>query len=230
MFANDEAAEAVLTADAFAGQTGRTHVNTASVSPAAADRLAAVAAASGVGYLSSPVLGRSTVAAAGQLNIMVAGNPAAIDAVEPFLADLGKRTWRFGDVPRMANVVKAAANYDIIHAIQALGESITLVEAHGVDGGEFVELLTNSLFGGLVYQVYGSIIAEQRYKPPGFTMSLGLKDLGLAETVAAEADVVLPSAPKLRELFEIALRDPELRDADWGGLAEVTRRRMALRP
>ena len=230
MLANDEAADAVLTAEAFAGAGGRIHVNTASVSADAADRLAAVAASAGVGYLSSPVLGRATVAAAGQLNVMVAGDPAAIDAVEPFLSDLGKRVWRFGDTPRMANVVKAAANYDIIHAIQALGESIALVEGHGVDGTEFVELLTNSLFGGLVYEVYGGIIAEQRYKPAGFTMSLGLKDLGLAETVAAEAGVQLPSAPVLRELFEIALRDPELKDADWGGLAEVTRRGMAPRP
>jgi 3-hydroxyisobutyrate dehydrogenase-like beta-hydroxyacid dehydrogenase len=55
-------------------------------------------------------------------------------------------------------------------------------------------------------------------------MALGLKDLGLAESVAAEAGVTLPVAPVLRQLFETALADPELRDADWGALAEVTRR------
>jgi 3-hydroxyisobutyrate dehydrogenase-like beta-hydroxyacid dehydrogenase len=227
MLANDEAAEAVLTAEAFAGQPGRIHVNTASVSPDAADRLAATAEGAGVAYVSAPVPGRHTLAAEGRLNIMAAGESARIDAVQPYLADLAVRTWRFGDRPRMAHVVKASVNYNIIHAIQALCESIALVEAHGVDGHEFVELLTNSLFGGVAYTVYGQAIADGRYTPPGFSMALGFKDLGLAEAVAEEGGVVLPSAPVLRELFEIALRDPELKDADWGGLAEVTRRGMA---
>ena len=76
---------------------------------------------------------------------------------------LGARIWNFGERPRMANVVKAAVNYNIIHAIQALGESVALVEAHGVDGGEFVELLTNSLFGGVAYTVYGGDIADDAH-------------------------------------------------------------------
>jgi 3-hydroxyisobutyrate dehydrogenase-like beta-hydroxyacid dehydrogenase len=96
-----------------------------------------------------------------------------------------------------------------------------------VEGREFVELLTNSLFGGVAYTVYGQEIVDQSYRPPGFTMALGLKDLGLAESVAAEAGVTLPVAPVLRQLFETALADPELRDADWGALAEVTRRGLA---
>lgn len=227
MLANDEAAEAVLTAEAFGRDaTGRVHVNMASVSPDSADRLGAIVEGAGVAYVAAPVLGRFTLAAEGKLNILAAGDPAAIDAAQPALTDLGVRTWRFGERPRMANVVKAAVNYDLIHAIQALGESIALVEAHGVDGGEFVELLTSSLFGGVAYQVYGGMIAEGRYTPPGFTMELGLKDLGLAESAATAAGLALPTAPILRRLFEIALSDDELRECDWGALAEVTRRGM----
>ncbi|CAN5461955.1 NAD(P)-dependent oxidoreductase [soil metagenome] len=225
MLANDEAAEAVLSAETLAGAPGRVHVNMATVSADAADRLSETAAAAGVGYVAAPVIGRSTLAAEGKLNIMAAGDPATIDALEPYLSVLGVRTWRLGDRPRMANVVKAAVNYNIIHVIQALGESVTLVEAHGVDGKEFVELLTNSLFGGIAYTVYGAEIAERRYTPPGFRMELGFKDLGLAESVAAEVGVELPTAPVLHELFEAALADDELREFDWGGLAEVTRRR-----
>ena len=225
MLANDEAAESVLSAEAFAGAGGRVHVNMATLSPDAVDRLAALAGEAGVGYVAAPVVGRSTVAAAGKLNIMVAGDPALIAAVEPYLDVLSTRIWNFGDRPRMANVVKAAVNYNIIHAIQALGESVALVEGHGVDGGEFVELLTNSLFGGIAYSVYGTAIAERRHTPPGFTMSLGFKDLGLAEQIADEAGVVLPTAPVLHALFEEALATEDLKDVDWGGLAEVTLRK-----
>lgn len=226
MLANDEACDEVLRWET-ADPAGRIHVNLASVSPAAADRLTATAATAGVTYLAAPVLGRANLAAAGKLNIMAAGEPAAIDAVQPLLEVVGVRVWRLGDRPRMANVVKAAVNYNIIHAIQALGESLAMVEAHGVEGRDFVELLTNSLFGGVAYTVYGQEIVDQAYRPPGFTMALGRKDLGLAESVAAEAGVTLPVAPVLRQLFETALADPELRDADWGALAEVTRRGLA---
>jgi 3-hydroxyisobutyrate dehydrogenase-like beta-hydroxyacid dehydrogenase len=225
MLANDDAAEAVLTEAALAGPGGRVHVNMASISPEAADRLTDVHAAAGVTYVAATVLGRPTVAAAGTLNIMAAGPTDAVDALEPYLSELGVRTWRMGETPRMANVVKAAVNYNIIHAIQALGESITLVEGHGVDGTEFVELLANSLFGGVVYTGYGAAIAERRYTPPGFSMELGRKDLTLAERAAAEVGVELPTAPVLHELFDEAMADPEMSGFDWAGLAEVTRRR-----
>lgn len=227
MLANDEAALAVLDAAALAGGPGRVHVNMATLSPDAVDRLEAIATEAGVGYVAAPVLGRSTLAAEGKLNIMAAGDPETIAALDPYLSILGVRVWNFGERPRMANVVKAAVNYDIIHAIQALGESIALVEAHGVDGQEFVDLLTSSLFGGIVYTVYGGNIAQRRHTPPGFTMSLGLKDLGLAEEVAAEGGVLLPTAPVLRSLFEQALATDDLKDVDWGGMAEVTLRKRA---
>jgi len=225
MLANDQAAEAVLTDENLAGEPGRVHVNMASISPDAADRLYALHERAGVTYVAATVLGRSTVAAAGSLNIMAAGPAETVDALEPYLSELGTRTWRMGEVPRMANVVKAAVNYNIIHAIQALGESITLVEGHGVDGKEFVDLLSSSLFGGVVYTGYGAAIAERRYTPPGFLMELGRKDLTLAESAAAEVGVELPTAPVLHELFDAAMADEELRTYDWAGLAEVTRRR-----
>lgn len=224
MLANDEAAESVLTAEHLHGDDGRVHVNMASISAAAADRLQAVHEEVGVGYVAAPVLGRPTVAEAGELNIMAAGPAELIDRVEPLLAELSVRVWRFGDVPRRANVTKAAVNFMILHALQALGESITLVEAHDIDASDFVELLTNSLFGGVVYSGYGPMIAERRYTPAGFSMALGLKDLGLAEGLAEEKGITLPTAPVIRDRFERALADDELKDYDWSGVAEVTRR------
>jgi 3-hydroxyisobutyrate dehydrogenase-like beta-hydroxyacid dehydrogenase len=224
MLANDEAAESVLTADHLRGDDGRVHVNMASISAAAADRLQLVHEQAGVGYVAAPVLGRPTVAEAGKLNIMAAGPAELIERVEPLLAELSVRVWRFGDVPRRANVTKAAVNFMILHALQALGESITLVEAHDIDASDFVELLTNSLFGGVVYSGYGPMIAERRYTPAGFSMALGLKDLGLAEALAEEKGITLPTAPVIRDRFERALADDELQDYDWSGVAEVTRR------
>src|SRR5690606_39240939 len=182
---NDEAAEAVLAQEAAAAASGRIHVNMASISPAATERLAARFAEAGAGYVAAPVLGRPDVAASGQLNILAAGESAVVDAVVPLLQLLGMRVWRFGEKPGVANSVKVAVNYNIIHAMQALGESIAMTERQGVEPELFVELLTSSLFGGVVYTGYGREIAQQSYYPPGFHIELGRKDLQLAEDVAA---------------------------------------------
>ena len=223
MLANDEAADAVLSAANLGGAPGRLHVSMASLSPVAADRLAARHAEAGVGYLAAPVLGRFTVAAEGNLNIIAAGAPADLERAQPYFEILGKRVWVVGETPRIANVVKAAVNYDIIHAFQAIAESVALVEASGVDAGVFTELLSSTLFPGPVYTGYGAMIAESRYTPPGFTMTLGAKDLGLAEAIAAEAGVEIPTAAVLRRVFDTALASEDLRDVDWSGMAEITR-------
>lgn len=224
MLANDAAAEGVLTEAAAQAAAGRIHVNMASISPDATGRLAAIFENAGAGYVAAPVLGRPDVAAAGQLNILAAGRSATVDAVEPYLSLLGKKTWRFGENPGVANAVKVSVNYNIIHAMQALGETIAMVERQGVDPSLFVELLTSSLFGGVVYNGYGNEIARQGYFPPGFHIELGRKDLQLAEDVAASSGVTLATMPALIAVFERALADAELSNGDWGAIAEVTRR------
>jgi 3-hydroxyisobutyrate dehydrogenase-like beta-hydroxyacid dehydrogenase len=228
MLANDEATEAVLTADRLRAAAGATHVCMASISPGAADRLSALCAQHDVTYVAAPVLGRPEAAASGDLNILAAGPTTALDELQTLFALAGKRTWRLGTNPRHANLVKIAVNYNIIHALQAMAESITLVEAHDGSGTDFVELLHDTLFGGVVYGAYGALIAERRYTPAGFALPHGLKDLRLAQAAAVEAGLELPTAPLLEAIFETALADPALRDADWSSMAEVTRKQSTI--
>jgi 3-hydroxyisobutyrate dehydrogenase-like beta-hydroxyacid dehydrogenase len=223
MLANDEAAHAVFGDAALQDARGSLHVNMASISPDAARALADRHAAAGVGYVAAPVLGRVNLAAEGKLNILVGGADADVDRIRPYLDVLGARTWRIGTEPAQANLVKIAVNFNIIHALEALGESISIVEHHGVDAQQFVELLTSTLFGGVSYTVYGDIIAHRRYEPAGFSAALGLKDLGLAETAAAQVGVTLPTAPALRRVFEQTLAKPGGAELDWAAIAEISR-------
>ncbi|MGR0220663.1 NAD(P)-dependent oxidoreductase [Agromyces sp. ZXT2-6] len=204
---------------------GRVHVNHATISPAAANELAERHARHGVGYVQAPVLGRSTIASTGALLIVASGDGPSVAAAMPTLERLGQRVWNLGADPRMASLVKIAVNYSIINALQSIAESVVLVESAGIDPEEFVDILTHTAFSGSVHRGYGPIIAGKRYEPVGFSMALGLKDLSLAEDAAETLRVTLPIAPVLRELFETALADPELRDLDWSAVAEVTRAR-----
>lgn len=229
MLADDAALLAVFD-DALLSRVaaGRVHVNHATISPAAARELADRHAQHGVGYVQAPVLGRSTIAATGGLLVVASGAVDAVHAAMPSLAALGQKTWNLGTDVAMASIVKIAVNYSLISAMQSIAESVSLVESAGIDSSEFVEILTHTAFSGAAHKGYGPIIAQKRYEPVGFAMSLGLKDLSLAEAAAAERGVSLPIAPVLHELFEAALADTELSTLDWSAVAEVTRARSGL--
>ncbi|MCX2749897.1 NAD(P)-dependent oxidoreductase [Arthrobacter sp. MI7-26] len=224
MLADDSAADAVLSRENIGAANGpRVHANMASVSAQMSALLSRRFADAGVVYVAAPVLGRPEVAAAGKLNILLAGPSGAVDIVESYLAPCSVKRWRLGDEPQQANAVKISINLMILHALASMSEGIALVEAEGVPASEFVELFTSTFFGGVVHSVYGGIIAERRYAPPGFTVGLGLKDLSLAERLARESQTELPLAPAIRERFEAALADPQLAHLDWSAIAELGR-------
>ncbi|MGP3535006.1 NAD(P)-dependent oxidoreductase [Microbacterium sp. RD1] len=228
MLSNDAAAEAVFSEENLRLMpAGSVHVGFESLSLAAADSATARHAAAGVDYVAAPVIGRPPVAAAGQLNILLAGKRAAADRVEPLLAELCSRTWYLGDRPRLANLVKICVNYNLIHTLQALSESVAIAERGGVDPALLVELLNSTLYPGPAYGGYGREIAARRYEPVGFSVELGLKDLSLAEQAAAETGTPLPTAPVLREMFERTLAEPDIAELDWAAIAEIVRRERA---
>ncbi|MEU4504442.1 NAD(P)-dependent oxidoreductase [Streptomyces sp. NPDC024089] len=198
---------------------GTVHVNLATVSTGLAHRVGAAHAEHGVGYVAAPVFGRVPVAEAGALNVLAAGEHALLDRVQPFFDVIGSRTWRLGDRPEQANIVKILGNYLIACAIQSLGEAVSLAEGAGVDSGQLVELLTSTLFPGAVYTGYGSMIAERRYQPAGFTTVLGRKDLHLALDAATDQGRPLPIGQLLRAVFDEAIADGRGAD-DWAVIAE----------
>ncbi|WP_318282290.1 MULTISPECIES: NAD(P)-dependent oxidoreductase [unclassified Paenarthrobacter] len=228
MLANDAAVESVFTSERLATACAETvHINMASISVAASERLRDLHFEAGIDYVTAPVLGRPNVAAAGQLTIVAGGSPKLIDAVRPVLDALGQRIWHVGEEPSSANLVKIAINYTIIHALQAMAEGVTLVEGGDVDPVQFIGILTSSLFPGPVYEGYGRMIAERQYVP-AFNVTMGRKDLRIAQEAAAALAVELPTAPVLVAAFEAALADPAIAPLDWAAIAEITRARSGV--
>lgn len=223
MLANDQAVNAVFTDELLSQASGSLHVNMATISVDLARDLAARHAAAGVRYLGAPVLGLPHVARAGQLNIMVGGDDATIESAKPALDALGKKVWRIGDEAATANLMKIAVNYNLLHALLAIGESVNMVERGGIEGQLLIDILTDSSFSGNVYAGYGKRISERNYFPADFEAVLGLKDFSLAESAAESLGASLPSGPALRKIFETAATQEDLKSGDWSIIAEVIR-------
>ena len=124
-------------------------------------------------------------------------------------------------------MVDFAGNFMIASALETIGEASALVRAHGISAGDFLNVLTNTLFASPVYRIYGRIIAEQRYTPAAFKLALGLKDVRLALQAAEAAQVPLPFASVLRDHFLEAIAAGNA-DHDWAALAEISARHAGL--
>ncbi|MFC5435531.1 NAD(P)-dependent oxidoreductase [Rhodanobacter umsongensis] len=229
MLANDQAVREVMLDGGLldAMDRGTVHVNHATISVALAQLLAEEHEKRGLEYVAAPVFGRPDMAAAAKLNILVAGKPAAIERVQPLLEAMGSRLWPLGEAPERANVAKIAGNFMLASAIESMAEATALTRAHGVSAADFLEVMTSTLFAAPAYQGYGKLIAEQRFKPAGFALTLGLKDVELALSAGSAARVPLPFAGVLRDSLLEALAAGDA-GMDWSALALVAARRAHL--
>jgi 3-hydroxyisobutyrate dehydrogenase-like beta-hydroxyacid dehydrogenase len=229
MLPNDEVIREVFIAGGIQPRGGSpVHVNMATASVKLAKELAAYHAAQGVPYVSATVWGRPDVAAAGKLSIVAAGDPQAIERVQPLLDVIGQKTWRVGDEPSRANVAKIAGNLMVACAIEAIAEAAALVRAHDMSAPQVLDAIITSLFNVPVYRGYGDMIAKQQYEPPGFDLVLGMKDVRLALMAGEETNVPLPFASVLRDSFMDAIANGDA-DKDWSAIARVAARRAGLK-
>jgi 3-hydroxyisobutyrate dehydrogenase-like beta-hydroxyacid dehydrogenase len=204
MLADDNALEQVVFGDAgIISSLGKDaiHISASTISVALADRLAAEHTKRGQRFVSAPVFGRPEAAAAARLFVVVAGAPDAVDVCMPLFEAMGQKTFRFGEKPSNANLVKISGNFLISSTIEMLSEVMALVAKGGLDQHQYLDFLTSSLFTAPIYKTYGTLIADKKFKPAGFTAPLGLKDTRLALAAGEALRVPLPLANLVRDRF-----------------------------
>ncbi|MGJ9420753.1 NAD(P)-dependent oxidoreductase [Massilia sp. CMS3.1] len=222
MLADDAAIRSVLQGTNLLSlaRPGLVHVVSSTISVALAKELVDSHRTAGIGYVAAPVLGRPDVAAKGELNVLAAGAPQALETVRPVLEVISKRIWDMGGEPPAANAAKIACNMMITMAIEAMAEAVVLTEGNGLTRERFFDLILNTLFGSRSYQVYSANITQQHYKP-GFKASLGLKDLRLAQAAAEQLGRNLPMLSAVSDQMAEAVK-ARGGDRDWSVMADYT--------
>ncbi|HEY0106218.1 MAG TPA: NAD(P)-dependent oxidoreductase, partial [Rhizomicrobium sp.] len=193
---------------------GLIHCNMATVSLDMARALDAAHARRGLGYAAAPVFGRPNVAAQGGLLVVAAGAPETIAILRPLLDAVGRRVEIVGETPEQANLFKIAGNFMIVSVVEILGEAFALLRKGGGDHAQFQAVMASTLFASPIYQNYGKLIVDQAFDPPGFRLVLGLKDVNLARSAAAELGSHLPlgalMAAHLEEAVAAGLGESDL--------------------
>jgi 3-hydroxyisobutyrate dehydrogenase-like beta-hydroxyacid dehydrogenase len=223
MLADDEAVESVIGPLLDGAPHGLVHVNMATISVSLAHDLAARHQERGLTYVSATVFGRPELAAQAKLNVVVAGDDAAVTSIQPLLDVIGERTWRLGTQPERANVVKLAGNVMLGAAVETMAEVSAFAWRHGIAPATLLDVLTNGVFTSPAYKTYGALIAARRYEPAGFRLSLLLKDVQLALAAAEATAVAMPIADVVHESLLEAVASGD------GGRDVAVLARVALR-
>ncbi len=224
MLADDAAvAHATLTDDGIVKKLrqGAIHISMSTISVALSRELAQAHARAGQRFVAAPVFGRPEAAAAAQLFIVAAGDPAAVGACQPLFHAMGQKTLSIGTEPSAANLVKLSGNFLLASVIEALGEAVALVGKAGIDRHAFVDLLTSTIFPAPAYKTYGNLIADNEFQPAKFAAPLGFKDIRLTLAAAESLRVPMPLGSLLHDRF-LRLLAQGGEDLDWaaiGGLA-----------
>lgn len=200
--------------------TGGVHVSMGTLSPSFVEDLAKRHRERGQILVSAPVFGRPDRAQAGTLTIVAAGPSGTLDAVSPLLEHMGSPVFRVGENPSVANHIKLLGNFTLGGLLETLAESLSLARKVGISPTQLVEILDTAIYRSPVFRNYGQMMAREEFRPAGFRMRLGLKDVRL---VLSEADRVEASLP-LADLLHAGLLSGihrGLEDWDWSALGQV---------
>jgi len=150
--------------------------------------------------VAAPVLGRPDLAASGQLGIVAAGPPDAINRCSPLFQVLGRRTFEAGVKPESATAIKLANNMVLGAAIVAQAEAFSLVRKYGVAPQVMYDVMTDGLFAGApAYKGYGKTMVDETFDKVGSPVFVGIKDANLILAAADLARVPLPTLDVYRE-------------------------------
>jgi 3-hydroxyisobutyrate dehydrogenase-like beta-hydroxyacid dehydrogenase len=172
-------------------QRGSIYVDSSTVSPTLARKVAMACEERGVRFLDAPVTGGDWGAKKGELVFMVGGDAATLTDTEPVLRVLGKKWFHLG--PNGAGqTIKLAMNLILALQVDALAEALALVTAAGLQGEKLVEVMQSSMARSGVLDIKSQNLLKGDYTP-SFPLRLMHKDMRLALELAQQTHVELPA-------------------------------------
>jgi len=192
------------------------YIDSSTVGPVLARRIADACAQRGVEFLDAPVTGGSWAAEKGDLVFMVGGKRETVERAEPVLGAMGKRWFHLG--PNGAGqTVKLAMNMILALEVGALAEALALVTAAGLPPGFLVEVLQSSTARSAVLDIKAPMMLSGNYAP-SFPLRLMHKDIRLALELASQLALPLPATASACEIYG-SVKDMATEDLDYAAIA-----------
>jgi 2-hydroxy-3-oxopropionate reductase len=180
-------------------RSGACYVDMSSIRPDVSVQLSDAGRRAGLDVLDAPVSGGEQGAKDGTLSIMVGGSADGFHRLAPIFAALGKTVVHVGDVGA-GQIVKAANQLIVAGTIELVAEAIVFLEAHSVDTGSAIAVLSGGLAGNRILDQKAAAMVKREFQP-GFRAELHRKDLAIVTSAAAQVQVALPLGSAVAQLM-----------------------------
>lgn len=201
------------------GAEGKVFINCATISPAAHEVAEAAAAGAGAQTLAASMASSISQARQGTLYLMIGGEAAVFERLEPVLKDLSVSLRHVGPVGNAAKI-KALVNMVMNINTAGLAEGLGLGAALGLDLQVLKEIFSQTGANSRVLETDGDDMITREHECY-FSSSHAAKDSGIANGLADAAGVAVPlsraTESQYRKMVELGLGE-----LDKSGVAELT--------
>lgn len=192
---------------------GKILVDMSSSSPVGTRALGAELEKRGIALIDAPVSGGVKGAVAGTLAIMIGGDAALAQRLDPLLAVMGKRF--YVGALGAGHAAKVLNNYVSAAGLAAASEAMHVAERFGIAPGTILSVLNASTGrNNSTENKFAQFILSEKFDS-GFSLGLMAKDLSLAMEVAQACDVPAELGRACLKLWKDA-------EASVGGKADHT--------
>lgn len=187
-------------AGAFSGLApGATWIEMSTIDAGDIQTLAAAAAEGGIETLECPVTGGVQRAARGEMTMLVGGDAPVLERHRPALEALVAKIIPMGPLGS-ASTIKVITNMLCAIDLVAAGEALMLAKRSGLDLKKSYEAICASSGNSVEFEDWAPVILNGSYNT-GFTLDLGLKDLGFVTAMARDKEVPLQLTRLVERLY-----------------------------
>jgi 3-hydroxyisobutyrate dehydrogenase-like beta-hydroxyacid dehydrogenase len=165
----------------------------------------------GAAFLDCPVSGSPATLAAGQMSVMVGGDRAAFEHVQPMLGAIGPKVTYIGGNGH-AILTKIAINLALVVSVTSLAEGVALAEKAGVARAPVIDAVLKSVIASPVVGYRAPLLLDDA--AVFADVDLQQKDLVLAQELARSLGAAVPTCAAASEMLNAA-RSTEARDRDF---------------
>ena len=229
MLPNGALVSAVWREAVAAAEPGTLMIDSSTIDVASARAAHALAAAARLAAIDAPVSGGTEGAAAATLTFMVGGEADAFARAQPLLALMGRKVVHCGPGGN-GQAAKICNNMILGITMIAVSEAFNLADEVGLSRQALFDVASTSSGQCFALTTHCPVpgpvpgAASNRDYKPGFAADLMLKDLGLSQAVAADADVTTPLGAAARDIYARFV-EAGGRGRDYSAVVEFLRRR-----
>ena len=204
-------------------EPGGIYADMSTVAPDASRAISAAFAKQGLAMLDAPISGSLVTLAQGNASLMVAGDKAAFERIEPVLRAIGPKVTYIG-ASGLAVQMKIAVNLLLMVEVIAFGEAVALAEKGGVAREVAVDAILKSVAASPVLGYRGPFILDGKMPAvPLADVTLQQKDMLLALELGRKLGSPVPLAAAANEMMN-ACRGLGIDHRDFVTAHEVYRR------